>query len=140
MDIVSSGNHTFEFLRHPYRRHVALQWDDFIALAALSLLALTSIRAYVSRDKQLDDLKSFFVSPQLEDGLAPEQEQPNQPPETRNIAEKLKQSVSTQTDVRIHGLMNYAGERGSHILGFSEWKSRKASEEPMSRAAESLRY
>ncbi|KAL1853863.1 hypothetical protein Plec18170_005255 [Paecilomyces lecythidis] len=92
MDIVSSGNHTFEFLRHPYRRHVALQWDDFIALAALSLLALTSIRAYVSRDKQLDDLKSFFVSPQLEDGLAPEQEQPNQPPETRNIAEKLKQS------------------------------------------------
>jgi hypothetical protein len=78
-----------------------LQWDDVTALVVLGVLSCFYFANQILFNRKPKGYHLMFVSPQIEDGLAPRNTNgKKKKAETRNIVEKLNQKVSIGIPLR----------------------------------------
>ena len=87
-------------------RHLRQHWDDAATLLVLTIFLYIYAQSFLLPPKYESGYEQFFVAPQVVDGLTTARTRRKK--ETRSIAQKLRQSVSTNilqgTSIRRHGV------------------------------------
>ena len=107
----------------PFRDHLVHlpqygSLDDFAAMAVLATLTALYLTRGIVWGKPNPYLHKMFESPQEKMGGLADSES------TRNIAEKLEQTVRTQKLLIKHHANSRSGRRHDRLLGLSVWDSR----------------